>query len=105
MMIEYTLAQGGAAPWIGPAVRAAVFAAAGVALFVVGVSRRLARTRWNRDDDRRLLHPDGLTSGEHRSPSPPSGGTWLIAAGAVLVILGLLHILDLVATLHESGIV
>lgn len=103
-MVEYVLAQGGAVPWIGPAARAALFTAAGVALLVVGVRRRLARARWNRDDDHRLLHRDGpAPSDESRPPTPRSGGTWFIAAGAVLMILGLLHILDLVATLHLSG--
>lgn len=103
-MVEYVLAQGGAVPWIGPAARAALFTAAGVALLVIGVRRRLARARWNRDDDRRLLHPGRpVPSVENRTPTPRSGGTWFIAAGAVLAILGLLHILDLVARLHVSG--
>jgi hypothetical protein len=106
VMVEYMLAQGGVAPWIGPVVRAALFTAAGVALIVVGVRHRLDRTRWDREDDRRLLHPDGpAPSDEHRSPIPRSGGTWFIAAGAVLAFLGLMHILDLVATLHESGMI
>lgn len=105
-MVEYVLAQGGSTPWIGPAVRAALFTAAGVALIVVGARRRLARTRWNREDDRRLLHSHGpAPSDEHRAPAPRSGGGWLIAAGAVLGILGLLHVLDLVATLHVSGVI
>lgn len=105
-MVEYVLAQGGGTPWIGPAVRAALFTAAGVALIVVGARRRLARTRWNRDDDRRLLHSHGpAPSDEHRAPAPRSSGGWLIAAGAVLGILGLLHVLDLVATLHVSGVI
>ncbi len=105
-MVEHVLAQGGGAPWIGPAVRAALFTAVGVVLVVVGIRRRIVRARWDREDDRRLLHPDGpAPSDDRRPPTPSSGGTWFIAAGAVLVILGLLHILDLVATLHESGMV
>lgn len=102
-MVEYVLAQGGGTPWIGPAVRAVLFTAMGVALLVVGVRRRVARARWNREDDRRLLHPDG--SAVHRTSNPHSGGIWLIVAGAVLAFLGLLHVLDLVATLHVSGVI
>lgn len=106
VIVEYVLAQGGDASWIGPAVRAAVFTAVGAALIVVGVRRRIVRTRWDREDDRRLLHPDGSARSDvHRTSNPHSGGTWLIAGGAVLGMLGLLHILDLVATLHVSGIV
>jgi len=105
-MVEYVLAQGAAVPWIGPAVRAALFTAAGVALFVVGLRRRVARARWDREDDRRLVHPDGPPpSDEHRPMTPRPGGTWFIAAGAMLATLGLLHILDLVATLHVSGVI
>ncbi|MCV7278663.1 hypothetical protein H7J88_03260 [Mycolicibacterium flavescens] len=98
------LAQGGTAEWTGPAVRAALFTSAGVAFIVVGVRRRLARARWNRDDDRRLLNPDA-PSDDHRPSAPPSGGTWLVVAGAVLTLLGLLHILDLAATLRVSGLI
>lgn len=105
-MVEYVLAQGGGASWIGPAVRAVLFIAAGVALLVVGVRRRIARARWDRDDDRRLLHPDGsAASDEYHVPAPKSGSVWPIAVGAVLTFLGLLHILDLVATLHVSGVI
>ena len=105
-MVEYVLAQGGGAPWIGPAVRATLFTAVGVVLIVVGTRRRLARARWDREDDLRLLRSDvPAPSGEHRAPTPGSGGTWLIIAGAALGILGLLHILDLVATLHVSGVI
>ncbi|HTM83343.1 MAG TPA: hypothetical protein VL179_00310 [Mycobacterium sp.] len=105
-MVEYVVAQGGGAPWIGPAVRAALFTAVGVALIVIGVRRRLDRARWDGEDDSRLLNPDGpVPSDEHRSPTPRSGGGWLTAAGAVLAFLGLLHTLDLVATLHESGVI
>lgn len=105
-MVEYVLAQGGGTPWIGPAVRAVLFTAMGVALLVVGVRRRVARARWNREDDRRLLHPDGSARSDvHRTSNPHSGGIWLIVAGAVLAFLGLLHVLDLVATLHVSGVI
>lgn len=105
-MVEYVLAQGGGASWIGPAVRAVLFTAAGVALLVVGVRRRVARARWDREDDRRLLHPDGsVRSDVHRTSNPHSGGIWPIAVGAVILILGLLHLLDLVATLHVSGVI
>ncbi|OBG24080.1 hypothetical protein A5768_22160 [Mycolicibacterium fortuitum] len=105
-MVEYVLAQGGDAQWVGPAVRAVLFTAAGVALLVVGVRRRVARARWNREDDRRLLHPDGSARPDvHRTSNPHSGGIWLIVVGAVLAFLGLLHILDLVATLHVSGVI
>jgi hypothetical protein len=105
-MVEYVLAQVDGAQWIGPAIRAVLFTAAGVALLVVGVRRRVARARWEREDDRRLLHSDGsAASDEHRPSSPSPGGTWLIAVGAVLVLLGILHILDLVATLHVSGVI
>lgn len=104
MMPEYVLAQGVSAPWISAAVRAALFTAGGVALIVVGVRRRLDRARWDREDDNRLLRPDEpAPSDEHRPTPPPSGGAGFIAAGAVMIILGLLHILDLVATLHESA--
>ena len=105
-MVDYVLAQGGGSAWIGPAVRAALFTAVGVALIVVGVRRRRVRTRWDREDDRRLLHPDGAApSDELRSPTPRSGGIWFIVGGAVLALLGLLHVLDLVATLHVSGVI
>ncbi|OBB10246.1 hypothetical protein A5761_28005 [Mycolicibacterium setense] len=105
-MVEYVLAEGGGTPWVDPAVRAVLFTAAGVALLVVGVRRRVARARWNREDDRRLLHPDGSARSDvHRTSNPHSGGIWPIAVGAVLAILGLLHILDLVATLHVSGVI
>ncbi|MBP2453315.1 hypothetical protein [Mycolicibacterium lutetiense] len=105
-MVEYMLAQGGGTPWIGPAIRAALFTAVGAVLVVVGVRRRIGRARWVRDDDQRLLHPDGpAPSDDHHSPTPRSGGTWFITGGAVLLILGLLHILDLVATLHVAGVI
>lgn len=105
-MVEYVLAQGDGAQWVGPAVRAVLFNSAGVALLVVGVRRRVARARWNREDDRRLLHSDGpAAADEHRPSAPPAGGTWFVAVGAVLVLLGFLHILDLVATLHVSGVI
>ncbi|MGV0745335.1 hypothetical protein [Mycolicibacterium sp. XJ870] len=105
-MVEYVVAQGVGASWIGPAVRAALFTVVGVALIVIGVRRRIDRTRWNRDDDRRLLRSAGpAASDENHAPAPRSGGTWLIIAGAVLGIIGLLHILDLVATLHVSGLI
>ncbi|OHU01571.1 hypothetical protein [Mycobacterium syngnathidarum] len=105
-MVEFVLAQGGSAPWIAPAVRAALFTTVGVALLVVGIRRRVARARWNREDDRRLLHPDGSARSDvHRTSNPHSGGIWLIVTGAVLTWLGLLHVLDLVATLHVSGVI
>lgn len=105
-MVEYVLAQDGGTSWIGPAVRAVLFIAAGVALLVVGVRRRVARAQWNREDDRRLLHPDGsVRSDVHRTSNPHSGGIWPIAVGAVILILGLLHVLDLVATLHVAGVI
>ena len=44
-MVEYVLAEGGDAQWVGPAFRAAVFTAAGVALRVVGIRRCVARAR------------------------------------------------------------
>lgn len=106
-MVECVLAaQGGGASWIGPAVRAALFTAVGVALIVVGVRRRIARIRWNREDDRRLLYPDGSARSDvHRTSNPHSGGTWMTVCGAVLAILGLLHLGDLIVTLHLAGIV
>ncbi|MBX8688083.1 hypothetical protein GO011_11665 [Mycobacterium sp. 20091114027_K0903767] len=104
-MVEYVLAQGGGTQWVGPAIRAVLFTAVGAALLIVGVRRRVARARWNREDDRRLLHPDGSARSDvHRTSNPHSGGIWLIVAGAVLAFLGLLHLLDLVATLHMSGV-
>lgn len=105
-MVEYVLAQGAAVPWVGPAVRAALFTAAGAVLIVVGIRRRVTRARWDSDDDRRLVHPDGpALSDDHRPTAPPAGGTWFVAAGAVLAILGVLHILDFVATLRVSGVI
>ncbi|OBA98283.1 hypothetical protein A5666_22855 [Mycolicibacterium fortuitum] len=105
-MVEYVLAQDGDTPWVAPAVRAALFTAVGVALLVVGVRRRVARARWNREDDRRLLHPDGSARSDvHRTSNPHSGGIWLIVAGAAILVFGLLHVLDLVATLHVSGVI
>jgi len=105
-MVEYVLAEGGGTPWVGPASRAVLFIAAGGALVVVGVRRRVARARWNREDELRLLHPDGsVRSDVHRTSNPHSGGIWPIAVGAVILILGLLHVLDLVATLHVSGVI
>lgn len=106
MMVEYVLAHGGDAHWVGRLVRAVVFTAAGVALLVIGVRRRVARARWDRGDDRRLLHSNGpAASEEHRAPAPKSGASWIIAVGAVLAVLGLLHILDLVANLHVLGVI
>lgn len=103
-MVEYVLAQGGGGSWIGPAVSAVLFTVVGVALIIVGVRRRIARIRWNREDDRRLLPPDGsVRSDVHRTSNPHSGGTWMTVAGAVLAVLGFLHVLDLVATLHAAG--
>ena len=105
-MVEYVLAEGAGAQWVAPAVRAVLFTAVGVALLVVGVRLRVARARWNREDDRRLLHPDGsVRSDVHRTSNPHSGGIWPIAVGAVLTFLGLLHVLDLVAPLHVSGVI
>lgn len=105
-MVEYVLADGGGTPWVGPAVRAVLFTAVGVALLVVSVRRRVARARWGREDDRRLLHPDGSARSDvHRTSNPHSGGIWPIAVGAVILVLGLLHVLDLVATLHVSGVI
>ncbi|WP_396911180.1 hypothetical protein [Mycolicibacterium sp.] len=105
-MVEYVLAQGGGTPWVGPAVRAVLFTAVGVTLLVVGARRRVARSRWDRGDDRRLLQSEGpAASEEHRVPAPKSGAGWLIVGGAVLAFLGLLHVLDLVATLHVSGVI
>ncbi|MED5814474.1 hypothetical protein VST63_19120 [Mycolicibacterium sp. 050232] len=98
------LAQGDGASWVGPAVRAVLFTTVGVALLVVGIRRRVARARWDREDDRRLLNPDGSARSDvHRTSNPHSGGIWLVVAGAVLAFLGFLHILDLVATLHVAG--
>ncbi|WP_396904860.1 hypothetical protein [Mycolicibacterium phlei] len=105
-MVEYVPAEGGGTPWVGPAIRAVLFIAAGGALVVVGVRRRVARARWNREDELRLLHPDGSARSDvHRTSNPHSGGIWPIAVGAVILILGLLHVLDLVATLHVSGVI
>ncbi|MCF6386962.1 hypothetical protein L2K20_08245 [Mycobacterium sp. MBM] len=105
-MVEYVIAQGAAVPWVGHAVRAALFTAAGVVLIVVGIRRRAARARWDRDDDRRLVHPDGpAPADEDRAPAPPAGGAWVTATGAVLAVLGFVHILDLVATLRVSGVI
>lgn len=104
-MFEYVLAESGGTPWIGPVVRAVLFTAAGVVLLVVGIRRRVARTRWNREDDRRLLDSDGAAACEEpRSPAPRAGAGWLIATGVVLMLLGVLHILDLVVALHDSGL-
>lgn len=105
-MIEDVIADGAAATWIGPAVCATLFTAAGVVLIAVGVRRRIARARWDRDDDHRLVHPDEpVPSDEQRCAAPSPGGAWFIVAGAVLAVLGLLHILDLVASLRVSGMI
>ncbi|MGE2837143.1 hypothetical protein [Mycobacterium sp. SMC-4] len=105
-MVELVLAQGGGESWLGPAIRAVLFTSAGAALIAVGVRRRLARARWDREDDRRLLQSGGpALPDEHRSSPPASRGVGLIVVGAILAFLGLLHILDLVATLHLSGVI
>lgn len=106
MTLVHMLAQGDVAPWIAPAARAVVFIAMGATLIAVGALRRRARMRWDREDDGRLLHPDGPEAiNDRRVQRPRSGGTWLIAGGTALLILGLLHILDLIATLHVSGVI
>ena len=106
MTLVHMLARADVAPWTAPAARAVVFLAVGATLIVVGALRRRARMRWDREDDGRLLHPDRPeASNDHRIPRPRSGGTWLIAGGTALLILGLLHILDLVATLHVAGVI
>ncbi|GAS95571.1 uncharacterized protein RMCC_2537 [Mycolicibacterium canariasense] len=100
------LAEGAIASWIGPAARAVAFTAAGVALTVLGVVRRSDRMRWDRADDSRLLHPDRTApTDDLRLPRPRSGGTGFIVGGTVLLLLGLLHILDFIATLHNSGVI
>lgn len=105
-MTTYWMAAGAAADtsWIRAAIYAALFTIGGVALIVVGVRRRLARARWQREDDRRLLNPNELsTSGDDRPPAALPGGGWLIAAGAVALFLGLGHILHVVVTLHVNN--
>lgn len=105
MAAEYVLTQAYGAPWIGPAARAAVFTSVGVTLIVYGVLRRRERARWDREDDSRLLRPDtSARSDEDRVAAPRSRGTGFIAAGTVLLLLGILHILNLIAILHESGL-
>lgn len=90
--------------WIRSSVYAVLFTGVAVALIVVGVRRRLARARWQREDDRRLLGPvESSASGDDRPTAALPGGGWLIAAGALLLMLGLGHILDVIATLHLNG--
>jgi len=92
--------------WIRAAIYAVLFTGAGVALIVAGVRRRLARARWQREDDRRLLNPGGsLSSADDRPPAALPGGGWLIAAGVLVLFLGLGHVLDVVVTLHVNGVI
>lgn len=92
--------------WIRAAIYAVLFIGAGVALIVAGVRRRLARSRWQREDDRRLLNPGGsLSSGDDRPPAALPGGGWLIAAGVLVLLLGLGHVLDVIVTLHVNGVI
>lgn len=105
-MVEYAVAKGDDTSWITAAIYAVLFTGGGVALIVVGVRRRFARARWQREDDLRLLHPGGAPTfdDDRRSAARPGGG-WLIAAGAVILFLGLGHVLHVVVTLHLNGMV
>jgi len=105
-MTIYWQAAGAAADtsWIRAAIYAALFTLGGVALIVVGFRRRLARARWQREDDHRLLNPnESSTSGDDRPAAALPGGGWLIAAGVVALFLGLGHILHVVVTLHVNN--
>ncbi|OBK33747.1 hypothetical protein A5658_12930 [Mycobacterium sp. 1245111.1] len=103
-MVEYVLAEGEDASWITAAIYAVLFTGGGIALIVVGIRRRLARARWQRDDDQRLLRPGGAAeSDDDRPPAKLPGGAWLIAAGAVMLVIWLGHVLHVVATLHLNG--
>lgn len=105
-MVEYVLAEGEDTSWITAAIYAVLFTVGGIALIVVGIRRRLARARWQREDDRRLLYP-GEAAGydDDRPPAALPGGGWLIAVGAVMLFLGLGHVLHVVVTLHLNGMI
>lgn len=105
-MVEYVLAEGEDTSWITAAIYAVLFIGGGITLIVVGVRRRLARAHWQREDDRRLLHP-GAAAGfdDDRPPPVLPGGGWLIAVGAVVLFLGLGHVLHVVVTLHLNGMI
>lgn len=76
--------------WISSGIFAVLFTGGGVVLLVVGIRRSMARARWQREDDQRLLHPSqSPTRDEDRPPAPSPGGGWLTAAGAVMLLLGL----------------
>jgi hypothetical protein len=105
-MVEYVLAEGEDTSWITAAIYAALFTGGGVALILFGIRRRLARARWQREDDQRLLRP--RTAAEFDDDRPPAtlpGGGWLIAAGAVMLFLGLGHVLHVGVTLHLDGMI
>jgi hypothetical protein len=105
-MVEYVLAEGEDTSWITAAIYAVLFTGGGIALIVIGFRRRLARGRWQRDDDQRLLRPGGAAgSDDDRPPARLPGGGWFIAAGAVMLVLGLGHVLHVVATLHLNGMI
>ncbi|OBJ43546.1 hypothetical protein A5630_18810 [Mycolicibacterium mucogenicum] len=105
MLIDHVLA-GAAASWPAtatwPAIRAAVFTAAGLVMMVVGARRVYARRRWERADEQRLLQ--GETSGADREPAPLKGGG-MLAWGVVLFLFGLAHGLDMIARLIGPGLV
>jgi hypothetical protein len=98
------LAEGEYTSWITAAIYAVLFTGGGIALIVVGTRRRLARAHWQREDDQRLLRPGGAAEFDDDRPlATLPGGGWLIAAGAVMLFLGLSQVLHVVVTLHLNG--
>lgn len=105
-MIDYVLAEGKDTSWITAAIYAVLFTGGGTTLITVGIRRRLARARWQREDDQRLLCPGGAADfDDDRPPATLPGGGWFIAAGAVMLFLGLGHVLHVVVTLHLNGMI
>lgn len=104
-MVEYVLAKSEDTSWISAAIYAVLFVGGGIALIVVGIRRRVARVRWQREDDRRLLHAGEAAFDDDRPAAVLPGGGWFIASGAVLLVLGLGHVLHIVVTLHVNGMI
>ncbi|QRY48223.1 hypothetical protein JVX93_16445 [Mycolicibacterium boenickei] len=94
-MVENLLADGGIAYQIGSTIGAILWPTVGALLLGIGVRRRIAHTRWARHDDHRLLHPESSGPADDRPPPQASNGTWFMISGAVLLAIGLLHLVAL----------
>ncbi|MET4427366.1 hypothetical protein [Mycolicibacterium sp. 624] len=122
-MVE-VLADGWWAYRLGGATFALIFPIVGALLLRVGIHRRRAFDRWRSGDDDRLPHPQASPDGEGgfddefdprlrddydpdydydyedlapRPSQPPGKGTVFIVVGAVVLVLGALHVLSTLA--------